>query len=150
VHRPVKVEEFLATRCEIRGDRLVNRGSGRRVAALLPVHLYGHPADLDALAALTRRYPLALVEDTTEALGAEYKGRRVGVHERVACLSFNGNKIITCGGGGMVLTDDPATWPAARAALDPGPSRPAPSSFTRKWATTTGSRTSGGARARPD
>ena len=112
---PVKVAEFLATRCELRGDRLVNRGSGRRVAALLPVHLYGHPADLDALAALTRRYPLSLVEDSTEALGAEYKGRRVGVHERVACLSFNGNKIITCGGGGMVLTDDPAL--ARRAAL---------------------------------
>ena len=103
---PVKVEEFLATRCEIRGDRLVNRASGRRVAALLPVHLYGHPADLEALAALTGRYPLALVEDTTEALGAEYRGHRVGVHERVACLSFNGNKIITCGGGGMVLTND--------------------------------------------
>jgi len=103
---PVKVEEFLATRCEIRGDRLVNRATGRRVAALLPVHVYGHPADLEALAALTGRHRLALVEDTTEALGAEYKGRRVGVHERVACLSFNGNKIITCGGGGMVLTND--------------------------------------------
>jgi len=112
---PVKVEEFLATRCELRGDRLVNRATGRRIAALLPVHLYGHPADLDALTALTRRYPVALVEDTTEALGAEYKGRRVGVYEQVGCLSFNGNKIITCGGGGMVLTNDPAL--ARRAAL---------------------------------
>jgi perosamine synthetase len=105
---PRKVEEFLATRCERRDDRLVNRGSGRRVAALVPVHLYGHPADLDALTALTARYPLALVEDTTEALGALYKGRSVGVRELVACLSFNGNKIITCGGGGMVLTDQEA------------------------------------------
>jgi len=103
---PRKVEEFLATRCEAQGDRVVNRASGRRVRALLPVHLYGHPADLDALVALTARFPLVLVEDAAEALGAEYKGRRLGVRGRVACLSFNGNKIITCGGGGMVLTDD--------------------------------------------
>ncbi len=103
---PRKVDEFLATRCEVRSDRVVNRSSGRRVSALLPVHLYGHPADLDALVALTARFPLVLVEDAAEALGAEYKGRRVGVHGLLACLSFNGNKIITSGGGGMVLTDD--------------------------------------------
>lgn len=103
---PRKVDEFLATRCEVSSDCVVNRSSGRRVSALLPVHLYGHPADLDALVALTSRFPLVLVEDAAEAFGAEYKGRRVGVRGLAACLSFNGNKIITSGGGGMVLTDD--------------------------------------------
>jgi perosamine synthetase len=84
------------------------------VKAILPVHLYGHPADLDPLLALCERYPLTLVEDAAEALGARYKGRRVGCHGLVGCLSFNGNKIITAGGGGMVLTNDGALARRAR------------------------------------
>jgi perosamine synthetase len=102
-----KTAEFLARECEMRGNRLVNRGSGRPVKALLPVHLYGHPADLDPLVELAARYPgLALVEDAAESLGARYKTRRVGVRGVAGCLSFNGNKIITTGGGGMVVTND--------------------------------------------
>lgn len=103
---PEKVAEFLARECQVSGDRVVNRATGRTVRALLPVHLYGHPADLDPLLDLCQRFPLALVEDAAEALGARYKGRRVGAHGLVGCLSFNGNKIITAGGGGMVLTND--------------------------------------------
>jgi len=101
-----KVADFLARECDVRGGRVVNRATGRRVRALLPVHLYGHPADLDPLLELAARLPLALVEDAAEALGARYKGRRVGAHGLAGCLSFNGNKIITTGGGGMILTDD--------------------------------------------
>ena len=103
-----KTAEFLARECETRRGVLVNRASGRRVRALLPVHLYGHPADLDPLLELTGRYPIVLIEDAAEALGACYKGRRVGAHGLAGCLSFNGNKIITTGGGGMVLTHDDA------------------------------------------
>jgi perosamine synthetase len=105
---PEKVADFLARECEVAGGRLVNRTTGRRVRALVPVHLYGHPVDLDPLLDLCRRYPLALVEDAAEALGATYKGRRVGAHGLVGCLSFNGNKIVTAGGGGMILTNDAA------------------------------------------
>ena len=102
-----KTAEFLARECEMRGNLLVNRGSGRPVKALLPVHLYGHPADLDPLVELAARYPdLALIEDAAESLGARYKTRRVGVSGVAGCLSFNGNKIITTGGGGMVVTND--------------------------------------------
>jgi perosamine synthetase len=101
-----KTAEFLARECEQRGGALVNRVTGRRVKAILPVHLYGHPADLDPLLDLASRYAVALVEDSTESLGARYKGRRVGVSGLVGCLSFNGNKIITTGGGGMVVTND--------------------------------------------
>ncbi len=111
---PEKVADFLGRECEVRNGRVVNRATGRRVRALLPVHLYGHPADLDALLELTTRLPLALVEDTAEALGAVYKGRRVGARGPVGCLSFNGNKIITTGGGGMILTDDEALARRAR------------------------------------
>ncbi|HKC99308.1 MAG TPA: LegC family aminotransferase [Methylomirabilota bacterium] len=106
---PAKTAEFLARECELRRGALVNRASGRRVKAILPVHLYGHPVDLDPLLDLTSRYPVALVEDSTESLGARYKGKRVGVAGQVGCLSFNGNKIITTGGGGMVVTNDDQT-----------------------------------------
>lgn len=111
---PAKVAEFLARECEVRDGQVVNRATGRAVKALLPVHLYGHPADLDPLLDLCARFPLVLVEDAAEALGAKYKGRRVGAHGRLGCLSFNGNKIITAGGGGMVLTGDPALARRAR------------------------------------
>ena len=104
-----KTSEFLARECELRRGALVNRATGRRVKAMLPVHLYGHPADLDAFLDLAKRYPLALIEDATESLGSRYKGRRVGVSGLAGCLSFNGNKIITTGGGGMVVTNDDQT-----------------------------------------
>ena len=104
---PGKTAEFLERECELRRGTLTNRVTGRRVKALLPVHLYGHPADLDPLTELTRQYPgLVLIEDAAEALGARYKSRRVGARGLAGCLSFNGNKIITTGGGGMVVTDD--------------------------------------------
>ena len=65
---PVRVAEFLDGECDVRDGRVVNRRSGRTVRALLPVHLYGHPCDLDPLLALARRYPMAVVEDSAEAL----------------------------------------------------------------------------------
>ncbi|HEY7960543.1 MAG TPA: aminotransferase class I/II-fold pyridoxal phosphate-dependent enzyme [Solirubrobacteraceae bacterium] len=74
-----------------------------RTRALLVVHLYGHPADMDALAALASSHDLAIVEDATEALGSLYRGQPCGAIGDVGCFSFNGNKLITSGGGGMVL-----------------------------------------------
>jgi perosamine synthetase len=103
-----KVADFLTRECEIRAGAVIDRATGRRVSAMVPVHLYGHPCDLDALLELCRRWPLAMVEDATESLGALYRGRRVGADGSSGCLSFNGNKIITSGGGGMVLTRDAA------------------------------------------
>jgi perosamine synthetase len=97
-----QVRHFLEHECE--GN--VEKASRRRVAAILPVDLYGHPADLDAISELADRFQVPVVEDAAEALGARYKGRRIGEGTRLCCLSFNGNKIITGGNGGMVLTDD--------------------------------------------
>ncbi len=99
------VADFLKNECRRQGDALVNRRTGRRVSAILPVHILGHPVDMDPLLELAREYHLAVIEDATESLGARYHGRRVGALGDVACFSFNGNKIITTGGGGMLVTD---------------------------------------------
>jgi perosamine synthetase len=97
---------FLESGCVRRGDTLHNRETGRRVRALLPVHILGHPVDMDPLLELARAYRLVVVEDASESLGARYRGRPVGGMGELACLSFNGNKLLTTGGGGMLLTDD--------------------------------------------
>lgn len=79
-----------------------------RTRAIMVVHLYGHPADMDAVGELARSHDLAVIEDATEALGSRYRGRLCGTLGDVGCFSFNGNKVITAGGGGMVLARDQA------------------------------------------
>jgi len=88
-----------------RGDCRTRVGH-RRIRACLPMHTFGHPVDLDALVALCQRWRLVLVEDAAESLGSYYKGRHTGNFGRIGVLSFNGNKIMTTGGGGMLLTDE--------------------------------------------
>lgn len=78
----------------------------RRIRACLPMHTFGHPVELDALVAVCERWRLILVEDAAESLGSYYKGRHTGNFGRIGVLSFNGNKIMTTGGGGMLLTDE--------------------------------------------
>jgi perosamine synthetase len=84
----------------------VNRESGRRIAAIVPMHTFGHPVDLDGIAAIARQWAIPLVEDAAESLGSTYNGHVVGSQARLAALSFNGNKIVTTGGGGAILTND--------------------------------------------
>ncbi|WP_245784026.1 LegC family aminotransferase [Alicyclobacillus macrosporangiidus] len=103
---PTKLESYLQDVAEIRPDGCWNRMSGRRVKALVPIHTFGHPVDLDPLAELCRRYKLQLIEDAAEALGSFYKGRHTGNWGKLSALSFNGNKIVTTGGGGAILTND--------------------------------------------
>lgn len=111
---PGRVADFLERRCVSSGGRLVDRETGRRVKAVIPVHVLGHPVDMDPVLALARAHGLRVIEDATESLGAAYRGRRVGQLADVACFSFNGNKIITTGGGGMIVTDDEALARKAR------------------------------------
>lgn len=103
-----KAISFLEEECEWRQGELRNKTTGRRIKAILPVHILGHPVDMEPLLAAARKYELAVIEDATESLGAKYKGRRVGHLGDIACFSYNGNKIITTGGGGMIVTDNEA------------------------------------------
>ena len=102
---PARVAHFLERECVFRSGALYNRATGRRIGALLPVHVLGHPADLAPIVEVGRRYGLPVIEDATEGLGADYHGAHVGHLGDAACLSFNGNKLITTGGGGMFVTD---------------------------------------------
>lgn len=110
---PNQVVDFLESGCTWNGHELRNRLSGRRVKAVLPVHILGHPADLDPILAVAAKYSLPVIEDATEGLGARYRGKSLGGFGNAGCFSFNGNKIITTGGGGMLVTND-GDW-AARA-----------------------------------
>ena len=101
-----KLEDFLVRCCSHGRDGLRNNATGRRIAAILPVHILGSVCDLDPIVALADRFGIPVVEDATEALGARYKGRPAGSVGRLGCFSFNGNKIITTGGGGMLVTND--------------------------------------------
>jgi perosamine synthetase len=103
-----KLEAHLRAVAEVRDGACVNRGTGRVIRALVVLHAFGHLGDLDALAALAERWKLVLIEDAAEAIGSRYRGAHVGGIGRLSALSFNGNKIITTGGGGAVLTNDPA------------------------------------------
>ena len=103
---PVKLRDYLARIAEIRGATCFNRTTGHRISAVVPMHTFGHPVDMDALLDVAARYRLTVIEDATEALGSRYKGRAAGSIGRLGTLSFNGNKIITTGGGGAILTDD--------------------------------------------
>ncbi len=89
-----------------------------RTKAIVPVHLYGHPADMDALAEIANAHGLAIIEDAAEAHGAEYKGRRVGGLGKCGVFSFYGNKIITTGVGGMLTTNDPEFYQRAKRLRD--------------------------------
>ena len=102
---PDLVARFLDRECRWSDGALHNRTTGRRVKAILPVHALGHPCDMDFILELARRYDLPIIEDATESLGARYRREMAGHLGDVACFSFNGNKLITTGGGGMLVTD---------------------------------------------
>lgn len=102
-----KLEAHLVDIAGIVDGRCVNRRTGATIRALVVMHAFGHPCDLAALAALAERWRLVLIEDAAELLGSTYRERHTGNVGRLAALSFNGNKVVTTGGGGAVLTNDP-------------------------------------------
>jgi perosamine synthetase len=102
-----KLESYLNNISEVRSDACYNKSSGHRIRGLIAVHVFGHPVDLDPLIDVCKRFHIELIEDAAESLGSLYKDRHTGTYGKVSTLSFNGNKIITTGGGGAILTDDP-------------------------------------------
>lgn len=103
---PRAVESFLEEFGELREDGCYNKSTGKRISACLPMHTFGFPVHLDELLQVCHKWHIPLVEDAAESLGSEYKGKQTGSFGNLSVFSFNGNKTVTCGGGGAIVTND--------------------------------------------
>lgn len=103
---PNALKEWLVKNAEIRNGQCYNKHTGRRVKACIPMHTFGHPVRIEEIATICAEYHIELVEDAAESIGSKYKGIHTGLFGKVGALSFNGNKTITTGGGGMLLFMD--------------------------------------------
>ncbi len=103
-----KLKIYLEQIGTTKNNQLYNRVTGRRISAIVPMHTFGHAADIEGLLKVCEMYNLMLIEDAAESLGSYYNGKHTGSFGKVSALSFNGNKIMTTGGGGAIVTDDDA------------------------------------------
>lgn len=103
---PDSLRSFLEQHCECNNDQCFNKHTGRIVKACVPMHTFGHPCRIDEIQAICKAWNIELVEDAAESLGSYYKGQHTGTFGTLGMSSFNGNKIITAGGGGVIFTDD--------------------------------------------
>jgi perosamine synthetase len=104
---PDNVRNFLDSGCTKKENGvIINKSSGKRIAACLPMHTFGHPVRIDKLSEICGKYGIPLVEDSAESIGSYFRDQHTGTFGKLGVLSFNGNKIITAGGGGAILTDD--------------------------------------------
>lgn len=103
---PDALRNFLAVNAEMKNGVAYNKGTGRRFAACVPMHTFGHPCRIDEISEVCAEFGIPLVEDAAESLGSYYKGKHTGGFGLLGAISFNGNKIITTGGGGMIVTND--------------------------------------------
>jgi perosamine synthetase len=101
-----KLRDYLISNTVQRSGQCINRATRKVIRALIPMHTFGHPVDVDGLLAIANDFNIALVEDAAESLGSTYHGRHTGTFGLLGTLSFNGNKTITTGGGGAILTND--------------------------------------------
>jgi aminotransferase in exopolysaccharide biosynthesis len=100
-----KLENYLNKIAKFRGDKCINKLTGKVIKAIIPVHVFGHPCNIHSIIKIAKKFNLIVVEDAAEALGSFYKQKHLGTFGDTGCISFNGNKIITTGGGGMVITN---------------------------------------------
>ncbi len=103
---PQKLKNYLRDTCRVNSDGCINKQTGRQIKAVIPMHTFGHPVDLDPLMEVCKEYKIEMVEDAAESLGSFYKGKHTGNWGKLSILSFNGNKTITTGGGGAIITND--------------------------------------------
>lgn len=101
-----KLKSHLANIAESKNGKCYNKTTGRRISTIIPVHVFGQPVDMDPLLSLCKEYNIKVVTDAAEALGSQYKGNPATSYGQITAVSFNGNKIITTGGGGAILTND--------------------------------------------
>lgn len=105
---PAALRAFLDEHAEQKDGNTYNKSTGRRIAACVPMHTFGFPARIDEIADICRQWNIVLVEDAAESLGSYYKGQHTGTFGQLGTFSFNGNKTVTCGGGGAIVTNDEA------------------------------------------
>jgi len=103
---PESLEEFLQTYTTLQNGVCINTTTGKKIGAVVPMHTFGHPCRIDRIADICHRYNIPLIEDAAESLGSYYKGQHTGTFGQLSAFSFNGNKTITTGGGGMIVTND--------------------------------------------
>lgn len=103
---PDAIKEWLVKNAEIRNGQCYNKNTGKRVKTCVPMHTFGHPVRIEEIAQICEEYHIELVEDAAESIGSLYKGKHTGTFGKVGAISFNGNKTITTGGGGMMLFND--------------------------------------------
>lgn len=105
---PEKLKEWLKKNVEIdiKTNKAINKATNKFITACVPMHTFGHPCRIDEIVTICSEYNIVVIEDAAESLGSYYKGKHTGTFGKLATLSFNGNKTITTGGGGMILTDD--------------------------------------------
>ncbi len=103
---PTSLSRFLKENAVLRPNGCFNRVTGKRIKACVPVHIFGHPCRIDEIVKICSEYKIEVIEDAAESLGSRYKGIHTGTFARVGIVSFNGNKILTSGGGGMLLFND--------------------------------------------
>ncbi len=103
---PDRISDFINENCEVKSGRLYNKKTKRTISAILPVHILGHPCDMDAIMTIAKQYNLIVIEDASQSLGSTYKSIPLGTIGDIGCFSFNGNKTVTCGGGGMLVTNN--------------------------------------------
>lgn len=103
---PTSLERFLQDNAQLRNGTCYHKQTGRRIKACLPMHTFGHACRIEEILAICEHYHIAVVEDAAEAMGSYYKGKHLGTFASIGVISFNGNKTITTGGGGMILTND--------------------------------------------
>jgi perosamine synthetase len=99
-----KLENYLKKITKFKNGNCINKSSGNVIKAIIPVHIFGHPCKIEKIKKIAKKFNLIVIEDAAEALGSFYKKKHLGTFGEVGCLSFNGNKIITTGGGGMIIT----------------------------------------------
>ncbi len=111
---PESLLTFLRKNAVLKNGSVYNKATGKRIRACLPVHVFGHPCRIDEIVDICSNYGIVVVEDSAEALGSFFKNKHAGTFGKLGVLSFNGNKIITTGGGGAILTDDESLAQRAR------------------------------------
>jgi aminotransferase in exopolysaccharide biosynthesis len=103
---PKALQNFLENHCTVLDGVCINKLTKKTIKACVPMHTFGHPCEIDTIASLCQKWHISLIEDSAESLGSLYKGQHTGTFGKMGIFSFNGNKIITAGGGGVIVTDD--------------------------------------------